>query len=231
MSLLDAVINTGPPPPEGASQSDKKRYSEILSQNLAIECAGCLRSIGFPNVKPLRDGPGEIKFQGGVQPKKVDVSFSDERNGLMLAVSIKSITTPPFGKNLKNRFGDLFSECVNLHMRFPYSVICSIFAFPRAADEDVTKVRTVSTFRRAVKLLGSISGREEYTGPTEKFENVTLMLFQAPDAEGNEAWVQLYNADTEQLMTEEEYFSMLLDIYNDRNPNSPIGMGADLNGE
>ena len=56
-------------------------------------------------------------------------------------------------------------------MRFPYSVVCGFFAFPLMADQDVTKGRRQSTFRRAMKLLASISGRANYTDPGEKFEN------------------------------------------------------------
>lgn len=227
MSLLDAVTGTGGLPLENASRSDKKRYSEILSRNLAIEVADGLRSIGFPSVRHFRTGPGEVEFQGGVQPKKVDVSYADERHGLILAVSIKTISNPPFGKNLKNRFGDLFSECVNLHMRFPYSVICGFFAFPSSADIGVKMIGRISTFQRAMKLLASISGRKEHTGPTEKFENVTLMLFEPPSAD-DPGWVRLNNSETKQEMSETEYFCMLRDTYNERNPHMSIGLDIDL---
>src|SRR5205823_1219713 len=161
MSFADAVIKAGAPPPGDAAQAAKKRYSEILSKHLAQELAAGLRGVGFRNVKPLAGGPGEREFQGGLGPKKVDVSFADERHGLLLAVSIKSINFAPFGKNLKNRFSDLCTEAITLHMRFPYSVVCALFAFPIAADEDVTGARTKSTFRRATALFATISGREQ----------------------------------------------------------------------
>ena len=110
MSLVDAVIAAGPIPPLTAAQADKKRYSEVLSAHLAIEVGEGLRAIGFDTVKPSRGGPGEKAFQGGLGPKKVDVSYSDEQHGLLLAVSVKTICFSPFGKNLKNRFGDLLTE-------------------------------------------------------------------------------------------------------------------------
>ena len=163
MSLLDAVLATGPLPPDDALQAQKKRYSEVLSGYLAVEAAEGLRAVGFPNVKPARGGPGERAFQGGLGPKKVDVSYADEQHGLLLAVSIKSINFAPFGKNLKNRFADLCTEAITLHMRFPYSVVCALFAFPSAADEDMTEGRLISTFHRAGNLFATISGREEYT--------------------------------------------------------------------
>ena len=98
-----------------------------------MEVADGLRSVGFEKTKPLRDGTTEKEFQGGLGPKRVDVSFSDEQHGLLLGVSIKSICFTPFGKNLKNRFSDLCTEAVTLHIRFPYSVLSGLFAMPVSA--------------------------------------------------------------------------------------------------
>lgn len=165
MSLLDAVIKVGPYLALSEPQSKKKAYSERLSHLLAEEVAAGLRSVGFRNVKPDEHGRKEKAFQGGLGLKKVDVSYSDERHGLQLAVSIKSICYPPFGKNLKNRFSDLCTEAITLHMRFPYSVVCALFAFPVGADQDVTPRRPQSSFERARRLLATISDRRDQTGP------------------------------------------------------------------
>lgn len=223
MSLLNAVLNIGSIPSESALQAEKKRYSERLSAHLAIEVGEGLRAAGFPNVKPIRGGPGEKAFQGGLGPKKVDVSYADERHGLLLAVSLKTITSAPFGKNLKNRFADLCTEAITLHMRFPYSVICALFAFPVAANEDITPARTVSTFRRAMKLLATISGREEYTDPGEKFEHIAMMLFQPVSSTEVSPWLKLFDVTSQREMTEQEYFLVLRNIYNYRNPHATIG--------
>lgn len=223
MSLRNAVGATGPLPPDTISQAQKKRYSEVLSSHLAQELAAGLRNVGFKNVRPLAGGPGERAFQGGLGPKKVDVSYSDEQHGLMLAVSIKSICFAPFGKNLKNRFGDLLTEAITLHLRFPYSVICMLFAFPIASNEDVTKLRSISTFTRAMKLFATVSGRRDYTDPGEKFENVTMMLFEPVTSGQLGGNFQLYDAKTEKLITEEEYRQTIRRIYNERNPHAPIG--------
>jgi hypothetical protein len=223
MSLVDAVVAAGIIPSDSAPQAQKKRFSERLSHYLALEVAEGLRDIGFPNIKPVRGGPGEKAFQGGLGPKKVDVSYADERHGLLLAVSIKSICFAPFGKNLKNRFGDLCTEAITLHMRFPYSVICALFAFPVAADMDVTRGRTIPTFQRATKLFATISGREEYTDPGEKFENVTMMLFQPLIEDGPAPTIRFIDATTQCELTEKEYFQGLCQIYNHRNPHAIIG--------
>ena len=224
MSLLDAVLRLGPPPGGAVPQSQKKRYSELLSRFLAEEVAAGLREAGFPGVKPFPNEPGEKEFQGGLGPKRVDVSHSDERHGLLLAVSIKSINFAPFGKNLKNRFGDVCTEAITLHMRFPYSVVCALFAFPVGADEDITRARSTSTFRRATALFATISGREEYTDPGEKFENVTMLLFRPVGAEGLQPTVRLVDAKTGREMSEPEYFAMLRGLHNARNPHATIGV-------
>jgi hypothetical protein len=223
MSILDAVIAAGPLPPGDVPQAHKKRYSELLSKHLAQEVGDGLRNAGFAGVKPTRGGVGEKEFQGGLGPKRVDVSFSDERHGLLLAVSIKSINFSPFGKNLKNRFGDLLTEAITLHLRFPYSVVCMLFAFPVASDRDVTHGRTISTFKRATKLFATVTGRENYTDPGEKFENVTMMLFQPVIEKGPKPWVKLFDARTGKELKEPSYWELLRQIYNNRNPHAIIG--------
>jgi hypothetical protein len=226
MALLDAVIKAGVFPANG-SQSEKKRFAEILSKFLAEEVADGLRQVGFPNVKPFRGAPGEKAFQGGLGTKKVDVSYSDDQHGLMLAVSIKSIVSPPFGKNLKNRFGDLCTEAITLHMRFPYSVIGMLFAFPGAADIDTTKVRRISTFRRAGKLFSTISGRRNYTDPGEKFETITMMLFHPITSDEPKPALKLFEPPSMREIKEEDYFTSLRDVFDERNPHVFIGEEED----
>lgn len=233
LSLVDAVRAVGVIPSGDTRQSLKKRYSELLSKALADEVAVGMRSLNFPNVKPLRGQAGEKEFQGGLGPKRVDVSYSDERHGLLLAVSIKTICFQPFGKNLKNRFSDLCTEAITLHMRFPYGVICALFAMPHEADQDVTRHRTISTFRRAGLLLSSIGGRVDYASAGEKFEQITMMRFRPMRAPGDEPQVWLYAATpgtnlgvTAEELTEAQYFRRLRDVFNLRNPHAGIGLPA-----
>lgn len=223
MSLVDAVIATGPIPDATASQAVKKSYSERLSNHLAREVAQGLRDVGFGNVHPLREGATEKTFQGGLGPKRVDVSFSDDQNGLLLAISIKSINFPKFGKNLKNRFGDLLTEAITLHLRFPFSVVCMLFAFPVAANNDIGPKGKLSTFERARRLFATVGGRKDYTDPGEKFEDITLMLFEPFVEPSLTPSIQLFDAQTNRLLTEEEYFRQLLQVYNQRNPHALIG--------
>ena len=79
---------------------------------------------------------------------------------------------------------------------------------------------------RATKLLATISGREDYTDPGEKFENVTLLLFQPVVTGGPEPVVRLIDARTRLEIDEQAYFSRLRAIYNERNPHAIIGEEA-----
>lgn len=224
MSLSDAVKRTGPIPPKGCTREESKAYAETLSYNLAREVASSLRRLGFDPVRPEADGPGERAFQGGLGPKKLDVTHSDERNGLLLAVSIKSITKAPFEKNLTNRFADLCTESINMHMRFPYAVVGALFVFPDEADTDTTKKRKESTFRRAMRLFGNLTGRAEYNDAPEKFEDVTMMLF-CPKGPSGEPVVRLFDITTGKQILEPDYFKKLKEIYKRRNPHL---LAADL---
>jgi hypothetical protein len=222
MSLVDAVIEAGPIPPNSSPRETKKNFSEALSAALALHVAGGLRDTGFSGTRPFPGGPGEKAFQGGLGPKKVDVSFSDEQHGLLLAVSIKTINFPEFGKNLKNRFSDVLAEAITLHMRFPYSVVGTLFAFPAAANQDITPRRSSPTFAQAMRLLGTVAGREEYTDPGEKFEFVTLMLYQPLLDAGTQCWVKLFDAATQTEISEQVLHEQIRAIYNRRNPHAPV---------
>ncbi len=223
MTLLNAIIKGGPLPNPNATQAEKKRFSEILSAHLAQEVGEGLRGVGFKNVKPVPGGPGERAFHGGLGPKKVDVSSADDQHGLLIAVSIKTINAPPFGKNLRNRFADLCTEAITLHMRFPYGVVCALFAFPEAADQDRSSGMKASTFRRAMRLMATVSDRQDYTDAGEKFENVTMLLFRPADSAGRKAKIRLFDAKSEAEVSESAYFLRLREIYNRRNPSAPIG--------
>jgi hypothetical protein len=257
MSLTDAVIRAGVIPRDDVEQKTKKRYSEILSHELAIEVADGLRNRGFSSMRPIREvisrgkkkGTIQIKkekeFQGGLGPKRVDVSFSDDRHGLLMAVTIKCLNFPSypkvrgsdppqfdytkkpnFSKNIKNRFGDLTTEAITLHLRFPFAVVGCLYVMPERSFTEKGSLMKISTFERAAHLYGTITGRRIYGDPAEKFEDVTLMLHTPLQTlEGsNGVRVRLFRAGSAmQEIAEAEYFQQLLQLYNDRNPHAMIG--------
>lgn len=259
MALRDAVLRAGVIPPDSAVQSHKKAYSEKLSHELAIEVADSLRELSFVSIKPEKQviekgkHKGEIRivkekeFQGGLGPKRVDVSYADDRHGLMLAVTIKTLNFPSFpkvkgsktefdytgkgnfSKNIKNRFGDLTTESITLHLRFPFAVVSCLYVMPVRSFLDKGSQMKSSTFERAGRLYGTISGRRAYGDPAERFENITLMSYQplTSDKLPGDVWIKLYEAGGMKEVTESEYFLSLRDIYNERNPHAMVGEPID----
>jgi hypothetical protein len=92
MPLRAGIRAAGVKPPPEAPQAEKKNYAERLSNESALAVAGALRALGLTSCQPERTRGRERQFAGGIGAKKVDVSFATEEDGLVLGVSIKSIS-------------------------------------------------------------------------------------------------------------------------------------------
>jgi hypothetical protein len=115
----------------------KKAYSEKISAAVALALADELRHRGLKGARPV--GPDEAgrsgaerRMSGGLGAKKVDVTWATETDGLLLAISVKTINfkdegTGNYQKNLTNRRSDMLMEAVTLHRRFPYAVLAGSF--------------------------------------------------------------------------------------------------------
>ena len=134
MPLVAAIQAAGPKPPQTATRTQKKNYAERLSNEVAKVLAERLRAHGVKGCQPDPMQGRERQFAGGIGAKKVDVSFATEVDGLILGISVKSISFPDkktmnYQKNLTNRRGDLLAEATTLHQRFPYAVLGGLFLF------------------------------------------------------------------------------------------------------
>lgn len=193
MARIDELLQTalrGLPnkPDDGAKQSDKKRYSEKVSEVIALAIAEDLRKRGLKEARPA--APGELggsgaerRMAGGLGAKKVDITWATEEAGLLLAISIKSINfkdsrTGNYQKNLVNRRGDMLMEAVTLHRRFPYAVLAAFFFLDIGAETDGTG-RRKSTFVNAHARLKLFTGRGDPAGRDEQFERFYLLLLEA----------------------------------------------------
>ena len=188
--LLFAALKRLPKkPPDGTGhQQDKKRYSELMSEVVAAAFAEELRQRGLKEARPGGDGEvgqrgAERRMSGGIGAKRVDVTWATEESGLMLAISVKCITskdsrTRNYQKNLINRRGDMLVEAVTLHRRFPYAVLGGFMFLDKGADEDDSDLRA-STFRNAHRALRIFTGRSDPTGRDEQYERLYLALVDA----------------------------------------------------
>ena len=172
-------------PPNNAPQDKKKAYSEHVSRVAALAIGAELRKRGLESARPTEAGldeksGAERRMAGGIGAKRVDVTWSTEESGLLIASSIKSInfkdaTTNNYQKNLTNRRGDLLFESITLHRRLPYSVLVGIFFFDEEAKRDNTGTRR-STVDNAHERLLLFKGRIDPTGRDEQYEHLYIGL-------------------------------------------------------
>ena len=186
--LLDGLKRLPPKPPDSADSTKKKRYSELMSQVIAAALAEELRSRGLKTTLPGGDYEvgtkgAERRMSGGIGAKKVDVTWATEESGLLLAISVKCITsrdnkTGNFQKNLINRRGDMLGEAVTLHRRFPYAVLGGFMFFDKGAAEDASEQRA-STFLNAHRAFRIFTGRADPAGRDEQYERFYFGLVEA----------------------------------------------------
>jgi hypothetical protein len=187
-SLLAALQLLPPKPPDNAGRAAKRLYSEQMSAAVALALGDELRYRGMREARPT--GPGELgptgaerRLAGGIGAKKVDVTWATEESGLLLGISVKTISfrdgkTKNFQKNLTNRRGDMLIEAVTLHRRFPYAVLGGLLFLDKDARSDGTKRRR-STFDNAFPRLRLFTGRSDPAGRDEQFERLYLLLVDA----------------------------------------------------
>lgn len=230
--ICEALKLLPPKPADNAKQSDKKRYSELVSQKIAVALADELRARGLPEARPagegdLGDSGAERRMAGGLGAKKVDVTWATEEAGLLFAISIKSINfkdakTRNYQKNLTNRRGDMLMEAVTLHRRFPYAVLAGFFFLDKGAEGDGTQkadgtVKRRSTLENAHMRLKLFTGRDDPAGREEQFERFYLLLLEASPTS---ACVQAFEVAKPSVAVPLEYiFDDLLKLVAERNPD------------
>lgn len=225
--LLEAALKgLAAKPADTAPQSEKKRYSERVSETVAQALAAELRNRGLKEARPappgVMDSSGaERRMAGGLGAKKVDVTWATEQAGLLLAISVKSINfrdsrTGNFQKNLVNRRGDMLMEAVTLHRRFPYSVLSGFFFLDSGAEADNTP-RRKSTFLNAHARLRLFTGRNDPAGRDEQFERFYLILLEATSVAVNIRAFEVGRPET--LIPLDKIIHNLLGLVAERNPD------------
>lgn len=72
---------------------------------------------------------GERKVSGALRSVNADVSEIHTTDGLRLAVELKPVNLA-VGRAIWNRFGDIRTFAVNLHLKFPFCVVGGVLAIP-----------------------------------------------------------------------------------------------------
>ncbi|RWF57823.1 MAG: hypothetical protein EOS50_05320 [Mesorhizobium sp.] len=162
-----------------------KKASQIrLSSALARSLAGDIEA-HLPMLKG-RLVTEEQKVAGALRTANADVSESHTLDGLRLAVELKPINLA-VGRALWNRFGDIRTFAVNIHLKFPFAIVGGVLVIPTyeetgtkeaktAEREEVAAAEGVSVQQIELEI-GAVSddGMEPETGTLRRKSTVHLI--------------------------------------------------------
>jgi hypothetical protein len=159
----------------GQSKTAQIRLSNGLGQALLAEIQARL-----PNFNGVA---GERTVYGALRTVNADVSETHELDGLRLAVEIKPINVA-VGRAIWNRFGDIRTFAVNLHLKFPFAVVGGVLAIPTyevgpgGVHRDTTHLIT-----RAIERLIRAGGRRSEGDAPHLLEGVCVVVYDPATAQ------------------------------------------------
>jgi hypothetical protein len=83
---------------------------------------------------------GERKVSGALRSVNADVSEIHPIDGLRLAIELKPVNLA-VGRAIWNRFGDIRTFAVNLHLKFPFSVVGGVLVIPTYEEVGTKQAR------------------------------------------------------------------------------------------
>jgi hypothetical protein len=147
------------------SAGQKKSAQIRLSAGLGAALAHSLRG-KIPN---LSVHVGETPISGALRTAQIDVSEFHARDGLRLAIELKPVNLA-VGRAIWNRFGDIRTVAVNLHLKFPFAIVGGVLAVPTfeepgaAAEESEEDAVRDAPATSASHPLSSEPNREAIAG-------------------------------------------------------------------
>ena len=157
----------------GVSKAAQIRLSLALSRVTLAD----LRAAGAPLRRAVA---GERNVGGGLRVVQADVSEMTDTDGLTLAVEIKPVHLA-VGRAIWNRFGDIRTFAVNIHLKFPFAVIGGIMTVPtqerRKSGDDVEWKTTVPLVTRAVERFVRAGGRQREGDAPHLLEAIAVVVF------------------------------------------------------
>jgi hypothetical protein len=175
-SVADYIVAVSEYVRERTSLSEgKAKAAQIrLSKGLGRALLGALEA----RLPGLDAFAGEKRVAGALRTVNADVSESHHLDGLRLAVEIKP-TNLAVGRALWNRFGDIRTFAVNIHLKFPFCVVGGVLVIPTheatpTGTRDVTHLIT-----RAVERLVRAGGRRSEADAAHLLEGVCVLVYDA----------------------------------------------------
>ncbi len=150
----------------------------MLSQGLANVLLSDLRTVlGLP----LENAhAGERAVGGGLRTVQADLSEMTPQDGLTLAVELKPVHLA-VGRAIWNRFGDIRTFAVNIHLKFPFAVIGGVMTVPtmerRTSGSDELWKSTTSAIESAVKRFTRAGGRRTEADAPHLLEGIAVVVF------------------------------------------------------
>ncbi|MDW8337909.1 MAG: hypothetical protein RMM28_02075 [Thermoleophilia bacterium] len=124
---------------------------------------------------------GEQSIAGALRTVKADVSESNDLDGLRLAVEIKPVNVA-VGRALWNRFGDIRTFAVNLHLKFPFAVVGGVLVIPTYEENRGSRRDTRHLIHRAVQRLVRAGGRRSEGDAPHLLEGVCVLVYDPGSA-------------------------------------------------
>jgi hypothetical protein len=146
-----------------------------LSAALALALVADLRK----HIPDLAAEVGERQVSGALRIVKADVSEIHRLDGLRLAIEIKPINLA-VGRAIWNRFGDIRTFAVNLHLKFPFAVVGGVLVIPTYEMAGRKRKDTTHLIQRAVDRLSRAGGRETEGDAPHLLEGVGVVVYD-PD--------------------------------------------------
>ncbi len=170
----------------GTLSTGQKKAAQIrLSSGLANALVVDLRS-RLPQMGEVK--AAETPVSGALRIAKADVSEMNPLDGLRLAIELKPVNLA-VGRAIWNRFGDIRSFAVNLHLKFPFSVIGGVLVIPtyeekkyKDSSKATSRVSTIHLVQRAIRRLVRAGGRRTEGDAPHLLEAVAVIVYNPDDA-------------------------------------------------
>ncbi len=131
---------------DGARKAAQVRLSAALGRALLTELRQRLPD-------GLHDAfAGEQMVSGALRAAKADVSEMHRLDGLRLAVELKPVNLA-VGRAIWNRFGDIRTFAVNIHLKFPFAVVGGVLVVPTSEETGGGRKSTTHLISRAINRL------------------------------------------------------------------------------
>ncbi len=157
---------------------------------------------------------GERDVGGGLRAVKADVSEMSVTDGLRLAVEIKPVHLA-VGRAIWNRFGDVRTFAVNIHLKFPFAVVGGILTLPTTerliSGNDEKWKSTEHLVSRAIGRFVRAGGRRTEGDAPHLLEGIAVVAFDRETGE-----IEPALPPPESGLRWEEFTATMADAYHSR---------------